>query len=811
MMRYADPEVCPACRHQIDRTAPACATCGVELLGPPAGAVFAALKKVDLLVAELPQHRDEPAAAPDVEPAAARPASVAPAAAIPSVLSAASVPKILLGLGALCLLVASIVFLVVAWAALGMDGRTGVLVGFTVAAAALMAWVTRRGLRAGAESFAVVVLGLVAIDLGGAREAGWLGPIDDDWFVVVAGSVVALVGAAIALWARRTQLKTLVGAEVGAALGVAAAAFGAAIVLAVDEPGADGMLVATLVCLVSAVVARRLRLESLTFMTRAETTLAWLGLVATGVDSLDPLTVRHLWLDLAGWPLLVAAALAGLVATRTHLPLWSRVTAGTAMALVGTGVLTAVAFDESATTITLVELAVVAVGGCVVALLRDRTWGWPAAVPSVVAASALAVSVVLMVTTTVETLLPAEVWGADLTGRLPGPDIPWTWPLLLPVGVIGIGGCLATVLACRGESARPLVVPATALTFGAAALVPPLYGVPLVVAVAVLVLAAALLGGTAWVTERVSVCLAAAGLLVVALVAGLADEWTTAGVLAVVLVAALLAERHPSPVMNALGLVVGPAATFGLTWTFGVLVGLPEPWRGLPVVVVLGLGVLHRPGAEREGLHALAAGVAIGASVVDPGGALLEGWLAIYLTVLGVVASGSALLHPSRRVLARIGLGFFAAAHWVALSDAGVRTVEAYTLPLAVVLLAFGCTSLLLRDISSVRALGPGLSLALVPSLVLVLEDPVGLRALLLGAACLGLVAVGVLGRVAAPLVAGALAGAVVVLRQGTLAELLPQWAIIGLVGIGLTVVGITWEQRLQELRRASAYVRGLR
>ena len=73
------------------------------------------------------------------------------------------------------------------------------------------------------------------------------------------------------------------------------------------------------------------------------------------------------------------------------------------------------------------------------------------------------------------------------------------------------------------------------------------------------------------------------------------------------------------------------------------------------------------------------------------------------------------------------------------------------------------------------------------------------------------LVAVGVSQRWAAPLVAGAVTGALVVLRQGTLAEVLPQWVLIGLVGVVLTVVGVTWEQRLHELRRVSAYVRGLR
>ena len=92
-------------------------------------------------------------------------------------MSAASVPKILLGLGALCLLVAALVFLAVAWAEMGMGGRTAVLVGLTATAGGLCAWLTTKGLRAGAESFVAVALGLLTLDIFGADSAGWLGSI----------------------------------------------------------------------------------------------------------------------------------------------------------------------------------------------------------------------------------------------------------------------------------------------------------------------------------------------------------------------------------------------------------------------------------------------------------------------------------------------------------------------------------------------------------------------------------------------------------------------------------------------------------
>ena len=48
-------------------------------------------------------------------------------------------------------------------------------------------------------------------------------------------------------------------------------------------------------------------------------------------------------------------------------------------------------------------------------------------------------------------------------------------------------------------------------------------------------------------------------------------------------------------------------------------------------------------------------------------------------------------------------------------------------------------------------------------------------------------------------------------LREAAYADVLEQWMVIGLVGVLLTVVGVTWESRLAELRRAAGYVRALR
>ena len=82
------------------------------------------------------------------------------------------------------------------------------------------------------------------------------------------------------------------------------------------------------------------------------------------------------------------------------------------------------------------------------------------------------------------------------------------------------------------------------------------------------------------------------------------------------------------------------------------------------------------------------------------------------------------------------------------------------------------------------RLLAPGLTLATVPSLLVALDDPTSLRALLLGLGCLVLVLAGVALRWSAPLVVGSVVGAVLVLRElAPYAADLPPWVVIGLSG----------------------------
>src|SRR5262245_8510425 len=94
----------------------------------------------------------EPPPPPTPPPAVTSYLAPAPSPAPPTGIAMPSVPKILLGLGATCLLVAAAIFLAVAWSWLGVGGRTAVLVGLTVATGLAGQWLARRDLGVGAEA-----------------------------------------------------------------------------------------------------------------------------------------------------------------------------------------------------------------------------------------------------------------------------------------------------------------------------------------------------------------------------------------------------------------------------------------------------------------------------------------------------------------------------------------------------------------------------------------------------------------------------------------------------------------------------------
>jgi hypothetical protein len=254
-----------------------------------------------------------------------------------------------------------------------------------------------------------------------------------------------------------------------------------------------------------------------------------------------------------------------------------------------------------------------------------------------------------------------------------------------------------------------------------------------------------------------------------------------------------------------------PVAFTGLVWTVGQVLGVDAQFRATPALLVLGALAIWRPRLELEASSVIAGTVASAASVLLADDVSVS--LAVHLTIAGVMVTALSIVHPCRRLLAWPGGLLLAVATWVRLADLGVHAPEAYTLPSALALVAVGGWRLRQDDRSAtLTVLAPGLALATVPSLVAMLDDPYSLRALLLGAGCLVLLLGGAALRWGAPLVVGGVVGGLLVLRElAPYAAHVPSWLTIGVSGVVLLAVGITWESRMKNVRRASHYVAALR
>ena len=840
MTRYADPQRCPDCGASITPADPSCPTCALSLRGDVASRLFQTLIQADRLLATL-RAASVPTAAPAV--AVAMSAGAAGAAGAPVAvgtprrgLSSASVPKVLLTLGAGCLLVAALVFLAVTWSVLGVGGRTATLVGFTAVAGGLAAWMARRGLRAATESLALVGYGLLALDVVGADHAGWFGDLSTTGLLLVVGLVLAGAGIAGILAVRRTPAASLTGGELVAVVGtgLVASAFAAAEWLS----GTPSLVVATLVGAGMTFAATRLRTRVLLVGAGAVTGVAWLSLVAEALDRLLSLpTVRAVWVAGHAWPLLAAAVLVAALALVPALPRLARVAAaGVAGLLV---VLTAVApvLDEGPTPVTLVAVAVlVLVGAAAFALPRPRRL---ATVPTqVVAAAGLLALVGPLATTAAERLLEpaARPWTGGAADALGATDTGLPAPWLLPVAVFVLLATLATVAESSRHVDRAVgrlpALQVSVVTILAASLVAALALYPVALWLVVGALLLVVLALTTWsVVGRTVEPLVPAGLtLTFALVVSLPAAWLTLAALLVTVAVTVTVQLSSRVVSLAAG--AGAVAAAGLAaavWTVGHLLEADPSWTALAGLLVLGATVLGAPyaprrwwatehpdqartgtevGAAAAALPLALAGLAFATSTTYPT------WTAVYLTAAGVAVTVMSLLRPDRRQLGWVGGLLLAGASWVRLWDRGVTAPEAYTLPSAVALLVVGVLHLRRRPGSTtMTALAPGLSLALVPSLLWVLVEPPGLRALLLGVACLAPVVGGVRLRWTAPVVVGGTVGALLVLRLAApyIGDAVPRWVLLGGAGALLVAMGVTWERRLQEARHLMSYVRALR
>lgn len=831
-MRFADPLTCPDCRGPI-QGADRCPSCGLDLTDPAMRQLWQTLLRADALLEEATARRDaaDRPADPDPAPRPAEPApgpidpiavGPLPRPTPPAPLGAPAAPRaarswdvgtVLLGLGALGLVVAAVIFVSRSWDSIGLLGKAAVLLAATVAATAAAVWVTRRPLRASAEALWAVALALLALDLLGARNENLFGleAVPWPWFAAASGAVVAVAGAVVVRWARHWVEVELVTAALGATVGVALAGAGTAFIG--DLRPFWHVFAALVVTGVLGLALRPSGSRLVAWGARALLGVWFLLAAATAlVEAVDDPGIKGLVTEGHGAPLLVvsvAAVAVGAAVAAVRVPM-------TAIAVVGVGLLAVLPSADSWQT-----------GG-----------GW-AATALVVLAASLVGSIGSGAWTR------GVRWGAGVGAAA-----------LAVLGLVWIGGALdlaGRAVERAGRLDPAARVPDTAAGMGASA----------AIVTAVAAVAAVLVAGR-WFDSHVAARHPVAGAVAAVAVVGAAVEigppwWTLAGVLVVVAaVSATAAVRLPSTTLlvvaaasTALALAVAAvdAAVLGPTWIAVAVGGAVVSLRpdgstvarraiAVPVVPVLATGVgavvLAAGGPDAAAsLAAVAAAVvalglatwstdvvrpyleggAIGAAVVaatSPDSALVAsvGW-----TILGATLCALAAARPERRWYVWPGVGALVVAYVLLVVDSGFAFVEAYTLPLAAIAVAGGVVVLRRRrSTHSWVALGPGLVLALAPSLPQALAAPTSLRALALGLAAVVVLAVGLRLGLQAPFLLGAAVTSLVVLfNVGPYANAAPRVVIISLVSAVLVALGITWEDRVRDGRRAVSLVRQMR
>ena len=131
---------------------------------------------------------------------------------------------------------------------------------------------------------------------------------------------------------------------------------------------------------------------------------------------------------------------------------------------------------------------------------------------------------------------------------------------------------------------------------------------------------------------------------------------------------------------------------------------------------------------------------------------------------------------------------------------------ETYTLPAAALGIIIGRQAARReRQPHSWLAYGPGLSLLLLPSLIVAWQGPGWIRPVLVGLAAAAIAVVGARARMQAPLLTGAIVAVLDAGRQlapafARLVHDLPGWIPVAALGAALLWVGGTYEARLRNL-----------
>ncbi len=167
-------------------------------------------------------------------------------------------------------------------------------------------------------------------------------------------------------------------------------------------------------------------------------------------------------------------------------------------------------------------------------------------------------------------------------------------------------------------------------------------------------------------------------------------------------------------------------------------------------------------------------------------------------------------MNPARRVALLVAGLLLIVANTAFVLAAGATTIEWFTVPPAIVMLAIGV--LAWRDQPSWVYLGPGLLIGLVPSALIADSNDNWIRVTLVVAAALVVIVLGAQLGLQAPFVIGALVLAKIGIWQFLeVAPLIPRWITLGTAGTILLAVGATYERRLTQAKQAARWLSALR
>ncbi|AXT84827.1 hypothetical protein C6I20_06215 [Aeromicrobium sp. A1-2] len=728
-----------------------------------------------------------------------------------------SVGTVLLVLGAFGLIVAGLIFVTRSWGDLGLAGRTGVLLGVTVVIGALGVWVTARPLRASAEAVWTIFLALLTLDFFAARHEGLagLGGMDVPWAWIVWGVVALGLGMAIALWARPHVKADLIAPAICGGLGITLSGLGAG---AVPDDLDFGWraIVALIVAGLLALATRPARLRPMTLLARIVFAGFFIAAyVAAFVELADHASLRQLTVDGHGYAMIVMA-LAALVVARLVEPL--RLPA-VALAVLGAAALVIApaweAWDPEGG-----WLAVAAVATALTLGATNGTGAWVrgvrlGAVPIVVAALAVQVALLGEAFATIGPILE-NPWRANGSSRLDIASVvdhaAWVAPVLL------VAFLLVTWLVLRwpeldGVRQHGPTTLAAVIALGSAGAVvatrPPVWTAALALLVVAAGLAAAQVRGLARLAgpSAVIAIIGASGVAAASQGVSGATWLTGAAILGV-----LAFGRGEVPVRQVHAAL---AVLLGLSGV-ATIVDLLDVDDAVPALVtlVVALGLIAIAGLRTD--DALRLPIEVSAALAGAVALLVPGStseLAVRWTIVGVALIALSFAVRDRRWYLWPGALALVVAYILLIVDSGFSFVEAYTLPLGAIALSAGLYAAHRKpDAGTWLLLGPGLALALLPSLPQALVDPTDLRALLLGLGAVVVLALGVRMGWQAPFVTGVVIATLLVLFNiGPYANAAPRVVLIAVVSAILLGFGITWEDRVRDGRRLVGYVRSMR